>query len=894
MPGPDTVRADRMDEIPSNEAPAGRDSDGAQLPVIEAAEATKPKKDRKKRKSGVEKEKEKSRRSKSSSSKSGEEERPPMTKQKSAGKIRSGSGSGSGSHAPVYASPSTRKGAKTNGLVAPPKPVNFTWKRGGMLGKGAFGNVYKGFTSTGQLIAVKHLELSPDTNLEKNTHYISFKKEIDLLKSFRHSNIVRYFGSEVDKNNVYVFLEYAPGGSISSLLVQYGSFHESLIKVYAKDILGGLNYLHENGIAHRDIKGGNILVDTTGHAKLADFGCSKSMEGLATQDQQFKTMLGTPYWMAPEVMRQQTGGYDGRKADIWSFACTIIEMAAGKPPWADEYTQVAALIFAVATTEASPNIPEQLSDECRHFLALCLQRDPNTRPTAAELLRHRWLTSAKESHRLTSMSLTQPHSINDSPSPMGTPRSLTNSSGSGNSLRVSGKSNALAMSRDREGRTGIFEISLSASLTQAVAFSQGAQYEAIPKEVAYRIFSFLELTDLLSVKRVCAQWRFLVSRNSVWKRYALHRWPKLPRTIGGTAALADESESIGEQGLLSNDEPDLWMRKVSTRVVYDRHWQMKSKFTQIGQLKGHQKHVYCAQLVADATKVITGAADRKIKLWDLNADSAEDGKKKASITLKGHSGSVRCVHASQSVAFSGSSDATIRVWDLGAKKCVLTLKSHEDVVTTLQFDKSKLVSSSLDGTVRVFDLTSGTILKNTLSAPGQVSSPSSSKSSSIARPGFNCVRFWQDIIVAGCTDGLAYMWDLRAPAAAVPTRTFARAHSEEITCIDFMNDVIVTGSTDGTVREWSPGMDAPVGIFMPAETIESKKSSVKIYSVLFDGINNVAAARSDGKISLWNYNTEKSYATLRASESPVLSIDWQGDYMVSTGQDKLTKLWAMR
>eukprot|EP01122_Echinamoeba_exundans_P008340 TRINITY_DN2750_c0_g1_i2.p1 TRINITY_DN2750_c0_g1~~TRINITY_DN2750_c0_g1_i2.p1 ORF type:complete len:892 (-),score=162.12 TRINITY_DN2750_c0_g1_i2:84-2759(-) len=891
-----------MDEIPSNDAaPAGRDSDGAQIEVVSDVSkdpnSAKGKVKGKKRKSGPEK----PRRTKSSSSSKQTEQEgngaPPMVKQKSIGKMRKDSGSSVATPAPT-----ARRGSKSLRKDGEDKPVKFTWKRGGMLGKGAFGNVYKGFTSTGQLIAVKHLELSPDTNLEKNTHYISFKKEIDLLKSFRHGNIVRYFGSEVDKNNVYVFLEYAPGGSISSLLVQYGSFHESLIKVYAKDILNGLDYLHENGIAHRDIKGGNILVDTTGHAKLADFGCSKSMEGLATQDQQFKTMLGTPYWMAPEVMRQMPGGYDGRKADIWSFACTIIEMAAGKPPWADEYTQVAALVFAVATTESIPNIPDHLSDDCKNFLKLCLQRDPNSRPTAAELLRHRWLTSAKESHRINTLSLTP--SFTDSSSPLSTPRSLTNSSGggSGGGLRLSGKSNLLAMSRDREGRTGLFEISLSASLTQAVAFAQ-AQFETLPKEAAYRIFSYLDLGDLLNVKRVCAQWRFLVSRNQVWKRFAFSRWPKLSRTTGIdplTSTMSDDSESSDPTD--ADQDEDRWMRKVITRVKYDRHWQgPKAKFVQIGQLKGHQKHVYCAQLVGDATKVITGAADRKIKLWELKSGAeassavSEDGKKKASVTLKGHSGSVRCVHASQSIAFSGSSDASVRVWDLTSRKCVLTLKSHEDVVTSLQFDKTKLVSASLDGTCKVFDLTAGTVLRNTLSVPGSITSPSSSsKSSSVSRPGINCVRFWHDLIVAGCTDGLIYMWDLRAPAAAVPTRTFARAHSDEVTCIDFMNDVIVSGSVDGTVREWMPTQDGPVGIFQPADVLETKKSSVKIYSVLFDGINNVAAARSDGKISLWNYNQEKSYQTLRASDSAVLSIDWQGDFMVSTGQDKLTKLWAIR
>jgi serine/threonine protein kinase len=216
-----------------------------------------------------------------------------------------------------------------------PSIAPFTWKKGRLLGKGAFGSVYEGLTSSGKIIAVKHLELAADVNPEKSSHYQTFRKEIELLKSFKHANIVQYYGSHIEKNNIYVFLEYVPGGSISSMLSKYGQFDEELIRVYAQQILLGLRYLHANRVAHRDIKGANILVDTKGHAKLADFGCSKSIEGIVSE--MFNTMLGTPYWMAPEVMRQE--GH-GRKADIWSFACTIIEMASGKPPWADQYTQV--------------------------------------------------------------------------------------------------------------------------------------------------------------------------------------------------------------------------------------------------------------------------------------------------------------------------------------------------------------------------------------------------------------------------------------------------------------------------------------------------------------------------------------------------------------------------
>lgn len=119
------------------------------------------------------------------------------------------------------------------------------------------------------------------------------------------------------------------GGSIFNLLQKYGKFNESLIRVYTKQILEGLEYLHVNNVVHRDIKGGNVLVDKNGVCKLADFGNAKRfIEGT----DQASSIKGTANWMAPEVIKQNKYG---RFADIWSLGCTVIEMAHGKPPFSD-------------------------------------------------------------------------------------------------------------------------------------------------------------------------------------------------------------------------------------------------------------------------------------------------------------------------------------------------------------------------------------------------------------------------------------------------------------------------------------------------------------------------------------------------------------------------------
>ena len=266
------------------------------------------------------------------------------------------------------------------------------WTKGELIGQGAFGSVYLGMDNdTGQLIAVKQVSLGqrtgPQGAAKLAEHVRSLEAEVQLLQDLNHPNIVRYLGTQRTQDALNIFLEYVPGGSIASLLAKFGSFQESVVRVYTKQILQGLVYLHGQGVIHRDIKGANILVANTGLVKLADFGASKKIEGLATMESGFKSVKGTPYWMAPEVI---TATGHGKQADIWSVACTVIEMATGKPPWTEFGSQVAAM-FHIAKSKGPPKIPEHLSPECKDFLYLCFNRNWKERPTAETLLRHAFL-----------------------------------------------------------------------------------------------------------------------------------------------------------------------------------------------------------------------------------------------------------------------------------------------------------------------------------------------------------------------------------------------------------------------------------------------------------------------------------------------------------------------
>lgn len=215
--------------------------------------------------------------------------------------------------------------------------------------------------------------------------------EISVLRTLKHKNIVQYLGSNVENNTINIFLEYVPGGSILSLTKKFGHLPENIIRLYTTQILEGLVYLHKHNIVHRDIKGANILVTEKGVIKLADFGASKRFVNLVSHagaNDGVNSLKGTTYWMAPEVIKQD--GCD-IKADIWSLGCTVIEMATGKPPWMDDFTEQISAMYSIATSEELPPLPDTLSPSAKDFLSKCFIRNPRERPSAEILLKHQWI-----------------------------------------------------------------------------------------------------------------------------------------------------------------------------------------------------------------------------------------------------------------------------------------------------------------------------------------------------------------------------------------------------------------------------------------------------------------------------------------------------------------------
>ncbi|XP_059630823.1 mitogen-activated protein kinase kinase kinase 1-like [Cornus florida] len=252
------------------------------------------------------------------------------------------------------------------------------WQKGSLLGRGSFGAVYEGIAEDGFFFALKEVSLLDQGDLGRQSIY-QLEQEIALLSQFEHENIVRYYGTEKDDSNLYIFLELVTKGSLLNLYQTY-ILQDSQVSGYTRQILHGLKYLHERNVIHRDIKCANILVDANGSVKLADFGLAK-----AVKLNDAKSCKGTAFWMAPEVVRNQGNQGYGISADIWSLGCTVLEMLTRQMPYF--HLECMQAVYRIGQGER-PRVPDSLSRDARDFILRCLQVNPNTRPTATQLLTH--------------------------------------------------------------------------------------------------------------------------------------------------------------------------------------------------------------------------------------------------------------------------------------------------------------------------------------------------------------------------------------------------------------------------------------------------------------------------------------------------------------------------
>jgi len=272
--------------------------------------------------------------------------------------------------------------------------TSIDWVLGGKLGQGAAGVVYKCMDRhSGDFFAAKKLNMA-DAGLDQMQ---KLAKEVTMLKDLKQPHIVSYRGYDVLDDDLYIFMDFCPGGDLQSVLKSFGGLSLNLTRRYTGQICTGLNYLHATNVLHRDVKAANVLLTVSGQAKLSDFGLAKLInEASVSNGMKTRSVVGSPYWMAPEVIVGQ-GSRPNGASDVWSLGATVYEMAASQPPLG--HLEPMAALFHVGSAKELElgGGHNMLGAHGLEFVKACMNYKVEERPSCEALLSHPFLRIQDES-----------------------------------------------------------------------------------------------------------------------------------------------------------------------------------------------------------------------------------------------------------------------------------------------------------------------------------------------------------------------------------------------------------------------------------------------------------------------------------------------------------------
>lgn len=377
---------------------------------------------------------------------------------------------------------------------------------------------------------------------------------------------------------------------------------------------------------------------------------------------------------------------------------------------------------------------------------------------------------------------------------------------------------------------------------------------SLPSDLLMIIFSYLDPVSLLRCAQVCRAWRDATHDSYLWQRLcAQPRW---------RVSAATESKQL-ELLRLCDGTVD-WRAVFCQRYRLRRNWLRGS--CHVRTFHGHTQAVFCVQF--DDTRIVSGSSDKTIKVWNMRTNSPW-----SVMTLVGHSGTVRCLHLSGNRLVSGSSDCTIKVWDLSTEHswssiaCKGTMVGHIDTVRCLQADEHQVVSGSYDRTLKVWDMQTGLCLRTLVGHAGAVL----------------CLQYHGDRLVSGSCDRTIRVWQLDTGRHVA---TF-HGHQDAVTCLQFDSMQVVSGSLDRTIKLWSLSSGH---CLRTLDWIKSEGHTGVVRCLQADQWRIVSAG-DDRALKVWSLETGQRLVTLRNHSDGVTCLQFSDSLIVSGSYDQTVKLW---